>query len=227
MLWVASMVFALCVCAAVFFTGRALRAEAEPRSPEADRGRLVMLAGIVLFVVWVGGHTAFASIRQVDAGHVMLVYEFGEIVGRREEGLRFIAPWQDTRTESIQVRRKQFENISGLTKERQDVCITATLKYSVPPTAIQNLYRTVGPDWFNKLIPTRVNQFFKAEMVLFDAVDIAPNSEVIRENVRVRLRDELAQFSITVVDLVIDDIQFNVECRSATRRPSIAPATRR
>jgi prohibitin 2 len=222
MIWIVSMVFAVLVSGAVFFTGRALRAEADPKSPEADRGLLVMLGGVVLFAIWVGGHTAFASIRQVEAGSVVIVYQFGEIVDQRAEGLKFIAPWQDTRTESIQTQRRQFDNISGFSKETQDVFITATLNYSVAPTAVQNLYRNVGADWFDRLIPTRINQFFKAETVLFDTTDIAPNREIIRENVRQRLLADLAQFSITVEDLLIDNIDFNPAFKTSIEAKQIA-----
>ena len=222
MIWIVSMVFAVLVTSAIFFTGRALRAEADPKSPESDRGLLVMMGAIVLFVIWVGGHTAYASIRQIEAGHVVIVYQFGEIVDQRGEGLRFIAPWQETRTESIQVQRREFANISGFSKETQDVFITATLNFSVSADAVQRLYRQVGSTWFDKLISTRVNQFFKAETVLFDTVEIAPNREVIRENVRERLREELAPFSISVEDLLIDNIDFNVEFKASIEAKQIA-----
>lgn len=222
MIWIVSMVFAVLVSGAVFFTGRALRAEADAKSPEADRGLLVMLGAVVLLFVWIGGHTAFASIRQVEAGSVVIVYEFGQIVDQRSEGLKFIAPWQDTRTESIQTQRRQFDNISGFSKETQDVFITATLNYSVSADAVQQLYRTVGADWFDKLIPTRMNQFFKAETVLFNTTDIAPNREIIRENVRARLKEDLAQFSITVEDLLIDNIDFNPAFKASIEAKQIA-----
>ena len=222
MIWIVSMVFAVLVSGAVFFTGRALRAEAEVKSPEADRGLLVMLVGVVLFFIWVGGHTAYASIRQVEAGHVAIVYQFGEIVDQRDEGLKFIAPWQETRTESIQVQRRQFDNISGFSEETQDVIITATLNYRVSAQAVQGLYRDVGVDWFDRLIATRINQFFKAETVKYVTVAIAPSRETIREAVRERLSAELAVYSIEVVDLLIDNIQFNPAFQESINQKLIA-----
>lgn len=222
MIWIVSMVFAVLVSGAVFFTGRALRAEAEPKSPEADRGLLVMLGAVVLFFVWVGGHTAFAAIRQVEAGSVVIVYEFGQIVDQRSEGLKFIAPWQDTRTESIQTQRQQFDNISGFSAETQEVFITATLNYSVSAGAVQQLYREQGADWFNKLIPTRMNQFFKAETVKHNTTDIAPKRELIRDAVEKALRDNLAAFSITVEALLIDNIDFQPGFKAAIEEKQIA-----
>ncbi|MCC7089690.1 MAG: hypothetical protein IT295_11070, partial [Dehalococcoidia bacterium] len=58
------------VSGGVFLAGRTARAAAAPGSVERFRGSLVMGAGIVLFVLWAGLHTALASIKPVEAGHV-------------------------------------------------------------------------------------------------------------------------------------------------------------
>jgi hypothetical protein len=41
------------------------------------------------------------------------------------------------------------------------VFVKATVNYSVSPSTIQNLYRTVGPNWFDTLVESRVLNFFK------------------------------------------------------------------
>ena len=86
--------------------------------------------------------------------------------------------------------------------------VSTTLNYRVDPAAVQNLYRTVGPNWFDTLVEPRINQFFKAETVKYDTVDIAPNREQIRLDVQEKLDADLRQFSITVEDLLIDNIDF-------------------
>ena len=206
--WFISVAFAVIICGVAFLIGRAMRREAEPGSPEADRGLIVTVAAIIVFVLWVGAHTALTALKPIEAGSVGVVYQFGEIVGQKGEGLQFIAPWQDLRTESIKVQRKRFDNVSGFSRETQDVIVSTTLNYRVDPAAVQNLYRTVGPNWFDTLVEPRINQFFKAETVKYDTVDIAPNREQIRLDVQEKLDADLRQFSITVEDLLIDNIDF-------------------
>lgn len=222
MFWIVSMILAVVVCGIAVLIGRAVRAEAEPGTPEADRGLLIVAAAGVVFFLWAGLHTAYASIRLVEAGHVLVVYQFGEIVGQRGEGLQFIAPWQTTRTESIRIQRARFENINSFSAETQDVFIIATLNYSVSPRAVQALYREVGPDWFEALVPPRINQYFKEEAVKYQTTEIAPNRENIRIAVRSRLAEDLAQFSIDVQDLLIDDIDFRPEFKQAIEQKQIA-----
>jgi regulator of protease activity HflC (stomatin/prohibitin superfamily) len=80
----------------------------------------------------------------------------------------------------------------------------------------------VGADYFDKLVPTRVRQLFKNETVKFEAVDIAPNREQIRTAVEENLRQELSNFSIDVVALLIDNIDFNESFKSAIEAKQVA-----
>ncbi|MBE0611463.1 MAG: prohibitin family protein [Dehalococcoidia bacterium] len=222
MIWVVSVLVAMVVSGGVFLAGRTARAAAAPGSIERFRGSLVMGAGIALFVLWAGLHTALASIKPVEAGHVGVVYQFGEIVGQKGEGLQFIAPWQDLRTESIQVQRHRFDNVTAFSAETQDVFVVATVNYSVSAGAVQDLYRRVGPSWFDRLIEPRVFNFFKEEVVKYSTVDVGPNREAIRSAVRERLRTELAPFSIDINDLLIDNIEFNADFKTAIEQKQIA-----
>jgi regulator of protease activity HflC (stomatin/prohibitin superfamily) len=222
MSWFFSMVLALVICGGIVMLGRQMRREARPDTPEADRGLLVMVVGVVVFFVWVGLHTGLASTRQVEAGHVAIVYEFGQIVSQRSEGLQFIAPWQSTRTESIQVQKRTFENVNSFSAETQDVFVRTTVNYRVSPDAVQGLYRDVGPNWFDQLVEARINNFFKEEMVKYETVEVAPNRETIRSAILEKLKVDLAQYSITVVELLIDDIDFQQDFKLAIEQKQIA-----
>lgn len=222
MFWFISVAFAVIICGVAFLIGRAMRREAEPGSPESDRGMIVAVAAVIVFVLWVGAHTALTALKPIEAGSVGVVYQFGEIVGQKGEGLQFIAPWQELRTESIKVQRKRFDNISGFSRETQDVIVSTTLNYRVDPAAVQQLYRTVGPNWFDTLVEPRINQFFKAETVKYNTVDIAPNREQIRLDVQAKLDADLRQFSITVEDLLIDNIDFTSEFKQSIEEKQIA-----
>ena len=222
MVWFVSVAIAIILCGVAFLFGRAMRSEAEPGSPEADRGLIFIVLAIIVFVIWAGAHTALSALKQVEAGDVAVVYQFGEIIGQKGEGLQFVAPWQEIRTESIRVQRRQFSNVSGFSSETQDVVITATVNYRVDPGAVQNLYRTVGVNWFDILVEPRINQYFKAETVKYRTVDIAPNRETIRKNVRDALALDLQNFSVTVEDLLIDNIDFNPEFKNAIEAKQIA-----
>ena len=166
--------------------------------------------------------TFFASVHQVPAGHIGVVYEFGGIKGQIGEGLQFVAPWRDVLLANIQVQRRVFDKLNSFSEESQDVFVRASLNVRVSPQSIQQLYRTVGPNFFNVLVESRVIQNFKDETVKYKSVEIAPNREKIRQAVRERLEKELSPFSIEVVDLLLDNIDFNPDFKKAIEDKQIA-----
>jgi regulator of protease activity HflC (stomatin/prohibitin superfamily) len=216
-----TLALALLVVGAMVATGARLRAVSE------DPGDVRLLSnvrrGIVVgaILVWVV-MTFFAATHQIEAGHVGVVYQFGSIEGQISEGLQFTAPWQSVAVADIRVQSAKFERMSAASSETQDVFVTATLNYSVSPDAIQSLYRTVGPGWFDRLVEARVLNFFKEETVKYKTVDVLPNREAIRSRVRGRLIDSLSPYSVTVVDLLIDNISFNEGFTNAIEQKQIA-----
>ena len=162
------------------------------------------------------------SLVQVKAGHVGVVYQFGDIVGQINSGLQAIFPWRTVRVSSVQTVGHPFKKIGAFSSETQDVFVAATLNLSVSPEHIQKLYRNVGPNWYDVLVVPRVNQFFKDETVKYRSIDVAPNREQIRHNVTQRLADALRNDSITVSDLLIDDIDFDPKFKASIERKQIA-----
>lgn len=200
--WIIGMILAIVVCGIAFSIGRTMQRSGKRRvdsnNAEDDTtsrrsrsydenaesklfvGIWVKRGAIIAFVLWVGIWTLFATLKQVPAGNVGVVYQFGAIVSQRSEGLQVIAPWQSLDEESIQVQRQTFDNITAFSSENQDVFVKATINYSVSPDAVQKLRREVGSDWFDRLIEPRVNNFLKEETVKYSIVEITPQRETIR-----------------------------------------------
>jgi regulator of protease activity HflC (stomatin/prohibitin superfamily) len=215
--WIMISIFATLVAAVAIMNGIGLR-----KKGLADQGTLWLTGAALAWVIVVLGWGATKAFHSVPAGHVGIVYQFGGIVGQKTDGFQTTWPWQSIREASVQVQRHTFDRLDSFSQETQDVFITATLNYEVSPGDIQILYRTVGPDYFEKLIVPRVNQFFKDETVKFRSVDIAPHRDTIREQVRKRLKNELASSSIQVDDLLIDNIDFPPAFKQAIVEKQVA-----
>jgi regulator of protease activity HflC (stomatin/prohibitin superfamily) len=201
----------------------AVQERVDPASNRASRRRFLLGAasGFTLWLLL----TVFFSVHQIDAGHVGVVYTFGNITDQTDSGLQFTAPWQTVKDANVQVQRYTFagdEDIDAFSAESQDVFIVATLNYQVSPNAIQELYRNVGTNWFDRLVLSRVLQFVKDETVRYETVEIAPNRETIRVAVRDRLRAELAPYSVSVVDFLVDNIEFPQAFKDAITAKQVA-----
>lgn len=210
--WIMGMIFFASVFAVFVFVSKFF--------PENLRivPRVVRYVVVALAVV----STFFASFYQIPAGKVGVISEFGAITGQVTEGPQFVAPWKDVLQANVRVRSHLFKRLTSFSQETQDVFVDATLNIRVSPEAIQQLYRTVGPDYFNVLVKPRVEQNFKDETVKYKSVDIAPNREKIRKTVRERLEKELSSRSIEVIDLLLNDIDFKPEFKKAIEDKQIA-----
>jgi len=207
------------------------------RAGKADEGTMWILGSVLAVLVVVLGWGAFRSFHSVDAGHVLVVRQFGEIVGQRDDGFQTIAPWQSGEEVSAQVENRQFQmddrqriaNIENairsgpaISSETQPVYAVVTVNYQVSPNAIQSLYTEVGSAFFDKVVAPRVFQVFKNETVKFRSVEVAPNRELIRREVQAELDRQLEQFSIDVVDFLINDLEFPQEFTEAIERKQVA-----
>lgn len=200
-----------------------------------DEGTAWILASALAIVVVIGGWGAFRSFHSVNAGHVLVVRQFGEIVGQRGDGFQTIAPWESAEEVSTQVesQRFQMDDRTGVTQgaissgpaiseETQPVYAVVTLNYRVSDKAVQELFTDVGSTYFDKVVAPRVFQVFKNETVKFKSVEVAPNREQIRQAVQLELDRQLNGFSIDVVDFLINDLDFPQEFTQAIERKQVA-----
>lgn len=196
---------------------------------------------VAVWMLLTVGATVISSYQQVEAGEIGIVRSFGEISGQIEEGPNFIAPWKSSQGFNIKVQKSEFREpqsdadgkisaeekralgrIEAASIETQDVFLDITLNWQVSPNAVQDLVRNVGPTFFDVLVPTRVRQHAKAEVVLYTAVEVTQKREEIRQNIAVSLQADLNQFSITVVSLQIDNISYRRTFSDAIEEKQVA-----
>ena len=204
------------------------------RQGKSDEGTAWILASALAIIVVIGGWGAFRSFHSVNAGHVLVVRQFGEIVGQRGDGFQTIAPWQNAEEVSTQVESQRFQmddrgtaegaigSGPAISEETQPVYAVVTLNYRVSDKAVQELFTDVGSTYFDKVVAPRVFQVFKNETVKFKSVAVAPNREQIRQAVQLELDRQLQSFSIDVVDFLINDLDFPQEFTQAIERKQVA-----
>ncbi len=178
----------------------------------------VIAVSIIALIVGLG----MRSLHMVPVGNVGIVYEFGAIVDQLDEGLNVIAPWRGVRLANVKVQKYTFSDLLCFSQETQDVLIDLTLNYRVSPDIIQDLYRNTGINYFEVLIAPKIPQITKDETVKYKTIEVAPSRENIRISIRDRLREELAPFSIEVVDVLLENIDFNPEFKLAVEAKQIA-----
>jgi regulator of protease activity HflC (stomatin/prohibitin superfamily) len=215
MIWIVIVVLSVLVIG-IFGKLINLANEADWASAPYFKSWRIIIAAFILV------YTCIAIGCQIPTGHIGIVYEFGAIKGQVEEGFQMIAPWRSVKVENIQIQSHPFKKLACFSKESQTVNVDATLNIRVSKEAIQTLFRTVGPSYFTVLVSPRVLQNFKDAIVKYNAIEVAPSREAIRKNVAARLESELKEYSIEVVDLLLDNVDFLPAFEQAIEAKQIA-----
>ncbi len=231
--WIVQVVIAIVLASAIWWGGSYVggwaRRHKDDRTIDADMLDMTRVAGVAMRVaavalatLWIGLATLLNTFHQVDAGHVGVVRTFGDITDQTGAGLVVTFPFQTLEEASVRVERYDVEDIEAFSKETQDLFARVTVNYQVSPRAIQTLYRDVGSQYIDTLLRPRVINFFKETTVTYNTVDIAPNREKIRQAVKERLTKDLQPFSIDIVELLVENIDFRQEFKASIEAKQVA-----
>lgn len=148
----------------------------------------------------------------VDTGHRGVKTRFGEVVSESlPEGLYFYNPLTSHIIE-MDVRVQRWNDTTGTyTRDVQQAEIKFTLNYRIDPAKAYYIYKEVGLDWDQKLVPQVVNGVLKEVIGKWDAVDLIANRDKAGRDALAAITGSLATKDVIVSNFNITDIQFTKE----------------
>jgi regulator of protease activity HflC (stomatin/prohibitin superfamily) len=153
----------------------------------------------------------------IDAGERGVVLRFGAVNRVVPEGIHFKLPFiEDIVRMSVRVQ-KTTTKTEAASHDMQIVHTTMVLNYGLQPDKVGETYKTIGVnrDVSEKIINPSVEESFKAASARYTAEELISKREALKTEVRNYLRDRLAPFGITVIELSITDFQFSPEFNKA------------
>jgi regulator of protease activity HflC (stomatin/prohibitin superfamily) len=153
----------------------------------------------------------------IDAGERGVVLRFGAVNRVVPEGIHFKLPFiEDIVRMSVRVQ-KTTTKTEAASHDMQIVHTTMVLNYGLQPDKVGETYKTIGVnrDVSEKIINPSVEESFKAASARYTAEELISRREALKTEVRNYLRDRLAPFGITVIELSITDFQFSPEFNKA------------
>jgi regulator of protease activity HflC (stomatin/prohibitin superfamily) len=185
-------------------------------------GRIVMwlaVAVVAIVVVSVAG----CGIKVVDTGHRGIKTTFGKVVSASlDEGIYFYNPITSTIVEMDTRVQRQDGETDTYTRDVQQAAIKYTLNYRLQQNAAHIMYRDIGREWEQKLIPQVVLGTLKEVVGKWDAVDLISNRDKAANTAFDQIRSNLAERNVELSRFEITDIAYTREFENSVEQKVIA-----
>lgn len=174
--------------------------------------------GLALAVIFV----FLSCITVVPTGYTGILTTFGKVENTTiGAGINFIAPWQsvvkmDNRTQKVEIQTSAFSS------DIQQVDLAISLNYCIDQATAQELYRTVGTNYYESIIYPRMLENTKAVFSQYTAENLINKRDILSNQIVDVTSDDLQGYGITVVSIAIEDIDFTDAFTNAVEAKQVA-----
>lgn len=165
---------------------------------------------------------SLGACSQIDDNQIGLKRVYGRLENAPVTGLQWYNPWS---TDIITFDNQQTPVESDLTTpthDQQRAHVTAKATVQLSKNSAAQMYRDVGADWANKIVPQVLRSVQVGEVGRQTALSLIQNQAEVEQNIRNRLVDVLRKRGITVTDFQITGVKFSDEYMQAVEQKATA-----
>ena len=165
---------------------------------------------------------AFSMIKTVPTGYTGILTTFGKVEPNTvSAGVHVIAPWQkivklDNRTQKVSVETDTFS------KDIQQVKVSLAVNFCIDQTTAQELYKTVGVNYYESVVLPRILENVKAVVAEYSAENLVAKRGELSDEILTRLTYDAAAYGINIISISVEDIDFTDEFTDAVERKQVA-----
>lgn len=177
---------------------------------------------LVVAIILAGCVIGLSSFTTVPTGHTGVVTSFGRVEEYTlESGVHFIAPWKNVVKMDNRVQ-KNTVTLSSFSSDIQEVTIVYTLNYQISKVNASVLYRTIGVDYYDKIIVPSIAECVKTATAKYTAEELVNERNALATSIEDMLSEQLALQNIEVVTTAVEDLDFTDAFTTAVEQKQVA-----
>ncbi|CAM6038979.1 unnamed protein product [Sphagnum compactum] len=172
----------------------------------------------------IGGGLLNSAIFTVDGGHQAVLFDRfrGVLEETSGEGTHFIIPWlQKAFIFDIRTRPRSITSVTG-TKDLQMVNLTLRVLTRPDPNKLPLIFKTLGTDYDERVLPSIGNEVLKAVVAQFDADQLLTDRPHVSSLVQAALIQRAQDFNLLLDDVAITHLSYGTEFSRAVERKQVA-----
>lgn len=139
-----------------------------------------------------------------------------------EEGLQLrILGLEEPKLFDVRLRPRVLNTMTG-TKDLQMVNIRLRVLFRPIVEQLPHIYRTMGIDYDERILPSVSNEILKAVVAEYKAEDLIVNRQHVSDRIRQLMGPKVQEFGIVLEDCSLMDIQFGKEFMNAVEQKQVA-----
>lgn len=181
-------------------------------------GKILLIVGGVLLVVVL----ALCCLTTVPTGYTGIVTTFGRVEPYTfEAGFHIKSPFQkvikmDNRTQ------KAVETLQAFSSDIQQVDISIAVNYSIDQATAERLYKTVGQEYYEKILYPRLLENTKSVFSKYTAEMLVAYREQLSGEITQLVVEDVNEYGITVSSISVQDIDFTDAFTNAVEAKQVA-----
>jgi regulator of protease activity HflC (stomatin/prohibitin superfamily) len=158
----------------------------------------------------------------VATGNTGVVTTFGKVENYTlEAGFHLKAPWH-TVTEMDNRVQKTTVELSCFSSDIQEVSMKYTLNYQIDKSNAQEIYRTVGKNYYATIIEPNIAEAVKVATAKYTAEQLVQTRSNLAKDIETLLETNLSNYNIKVSSTAIEDMDFTDAFTTAVENKQVA-----
>ena len=199
---------------------------------------LLIIAGIIVFIIQrytssgkiIGviacsiGVVLLAScfLISVPTGHTGIVTTFGKVEDYTfEAGLHTKSPFASVINMDNRTQKGSLE-MSCFSSDIQEVNVVYTVNYQIQKNNAQNIYKTIGRDYYNTVVTPCIQEALKTVTAKYNAEDLISSRATLATEVEEMLATKLEKYNIELISTAIEDMDFTDAFTTAVENKQVA-----